>query len=155
MHRGMLHAIKDGRLCVMDARHFQSIVNQFEHPTFDPKGYALDYVRQLNMCQACGIPITDLAMGDGHQVETDSAGTVGLTPKPALVKQMLTNILTRASFLGAHEPDQDEAFFDRSSLQSQRRGTRRSVLFGNDKAQAKAEEFGKQRASVSLSRGGF
>jgi CRP-like cAMP-binding protein len=51
VHQGVLTAATDARLCVVDAKKFQSIAHQFEHNEFDPKVYANDFVNTLNSVQ--------------------------------------------------------------------------------------------------------
>lgn len=50
MHRGVLKATHDGRLCCLDALRFQEIVGCFDHSPqqIDPKNYARLYVEHLN-----------------------------------------------------------------------------------------------------------
>jgi len=48
MHRGILAAVSDARLLVVNAKDFQDIAIQFPTPGFDPKRYASDFVAQLN-----------------------------------------------------------------------------------------------------------
>eukprot|EP00415_Alexandrium_ostenfeldii_P001633 UN1633 len=48
MHRGMLVAVDDCRLCMLDAAKFQEIVAQFEHACADPREYAQDFVDSMN-----------------------------------------------------------------------------------------------------------
>lgn len=48
MHCGRLTATTHGRLCVLDAKKFQDIVGQFDHPDFDPRVYATEFLRVLN-----------------------------------------------------------------------------------------------------------
>jgi len=47
-HRGELNVLMETRLCMLDAKEFQNIVSQFEHPDFDPATYAADFVTRLN-----------------------------------------------------------------------------------------------------------
>lgn len=50
MHRGVLKATSEGRLCLLDALRFQEIVGCFDHTPqqIDPKHYASLYVKHLN-----------------------------------------------------------------------------------------------------------
>lgn len=48
MHRGVLVATSDCRLCVLDAHSFQDIASRFEHPAFHPSAYAKEFVSALN-----------------------------------------------------------------------------------------------------------
>jgi len=50
MHRGVLKATSEGRLCLLDAMRFQEIVGCFDHTPqqIDPKHYACNYVKHLN-----------------------------------------------------------------------------------------------------------
>jgi len=61
VHRGVLQAKSDGRLCMLDARKFQEIVGQFDHSNshFDPKMYAAGYVKYLNKIVTRGEEISD------------------------------------------------------------------------------------------------
>jgi len=49
-HRGMLAAVADTRLCVLDAKTFQDIVAEFDHSdgNFDPKQHAHEFVERVN-----------------------------------------------------------------------------------------------------------
>jgi len=44
MHRGDLEALRESRLCTIDAKNFQELVCQFEHAGFDPKDHAAHFV---------------------------------------------------------------------------------------------------------------
>merc|ERR1719453_1425325 len=58
----------------MDARKFITIVGQFDNQAFDPKPYALHFVKALNEIQNEGIEqITDLPL----PVEIDTSLSVG------------------------------------------------------------------------------
>merc|ERR1712150_280877 len=59
MHMGSLTAITESRLIVIDSRHFQDIVAQFDHPDFDPRVYADEFVDALNSSKE---EITDLPL---------------------------------------------------------------------------------------------
>lgn len=60
MHRGALQAVDDCRLCILDSTTFQDIVTEFDHPEFNPKMYAFQFVEMLN---DMGLEhITDLPM---------------------------------------------------------------------------------------------
>lgn len=59
VHRGVLTAFRDCRLCILDAAKFQSIVTLFEHGNFDPRAYGGQFIQALNQCD----DITDLALG--------------------------------------------------------------------------------------------
>mmetsp|Transcript_118053 Transcript_118053/g.220636 ORF Transcript_118053/g.220636 Transcript_118053/m.220636 type:complete len:914 (+) Transcript_118053:152-2893(+) len=52
MHRGMLTASTDARLCVLDSKKFQEIAGSFHHsmvdPEMDPRAYAAEFVSALN-----------------------------------------------------------------------------------------------------------
>lgn len=59
MHRGILTAKTDARLCLVDAQRFQDQVSAFDHDEFNPKVYATGYVDGLNKCDE----LSDLAQG--------------------------------------------------------------------------------------------
>jgi len=48
MHRGVLTAASDCRLCLLDSKVFQEIAGQFHHVDFDPRVYANAFVNCLN-----------------------------------------------------------------------------------------------------------
>lgn len=48
MHRGELSAATEARMAVLDARHFEEAVLQFEHLEVDPKTYATEFVEAMN-----------------------------------------------------------------------------------------------------------
>lgn len=58
MHRGVLVAKQNCRLCILDATKFQNIAGRFEHPhSFNPRAYATHFVDELNSTEG---EITDL-----------------------------------------------------------------------------------------------
>lgn len=61
MHRGMLTASSDCRLCILDAKKFQEIAGSFHHsmvdPEIDPRAYAAEFVAHLNSTEE---ELTDL-----------------------------------------------------------------------------------------------
>merc|ERR1711920_288474 len=58
MHQGVLTAVGNARLCILDSLKFQNISGQFEHPAhFDPRAYAKHFVRALNAAEG---EITDM-----------------------------------------------------------------------------------------------
>jgi len=59
MHRGALVASGECRVFVLDAKSFQRIVTEFDHPDFDPLLYAKDFVAELN---ECGGNVSDIYM---------------------------------------------------------------------------------------------
>jgi hypothetical protein len=48
MHRGVLTALADCRLCALSVKKFIEIIDQFEQQEFDPRQYAKAYVEDLN-----------------------------------------------------------------------------------------------------------
>jgi len=48
MHRGVFRAMDDCRICCLDAAYVQEIASSFDHPDFDPKVYAEEFVKVLN-----------------------------------------------------------------------------------------------------------
>jgi hypothetical protein len=48
MHRGVLTASSDSRLCLLDSAIFREIAGQFHHIDFDPRPYAKAFVSKLN-----------------------------------------------------------------------------------------------------------
>merc|ERR1712228_279933 len=60
MHRGMLRAVSDSRLCLLDAHKFQDVVSTFDHDEFNPKVYASGFVDGLNSTKDM---LTDIARG--------------------------------------------------------------------------------------------
>merc|ERR1711963_1051675 len=59
MHRGTLTAASDCRLCMLDALLFQDIAGQFDHPDFDPRVYAVAFVKDLNQAKDCHVGDVD------------------------------------------------------------------------------------------------
>lgn len=59
MHRGVLTATTDCRLCLLDAQKFGETVGAFDHDGFNPKLYAAQYVKGLNS----GEELSDLVSG--------------------------------------------------------------------------------------------
>merc|ERR1719296_133111 len=51
MHRGILTATSDCRLCLLDSERFGATASAFDHDEFNPKRYAAEFVRRLNMQQ--------------------------------------------------------------------------------------------------------
>lgn len=60
MHLGTLTATRETRLCVLDSRMFMEIVNQFDHPDFDPRTYAAEFVRDLNAGDPSDLPSSEV-----------------------------------------------------------------------------------------------
>merc|ERR1712228_997402 len=60
MHRGILRAACDSRLCLLDAHKFQDVVGTFDHDDFNPMVYAAGFVDGLNNCKDL---LTDVARG--------------------------------------------------------------------------------------------
>jgi hypothetical protein len=48
MHRGVLTATSDCRLCLLDSKEFQNIAGNFHHMDFNPRTYANGFVNALN-----------------------------------------------------------------------------------------------------------
>jgi hypothetical protein len=65
-HRGTLVAEMECLLVTLDAKEFHDIVKQFEHPGFDPKGYAMAFVQDLNTFEN---EITDVTIFEDLEVE--------------------------------------------------------------------------------------
>merc|ERR1712232_929260 len=59
MHRGILTATSDCRLCLLDAFKFQDTIGGFDHEDFNPKVYAAGFVEGLNNSK----DLTDIACG--------------------------------------------------------------------------------------------
>jgi hypothetical protein len=59
MHRGILTAKTDARLCLLDALKFQDQVTAFDHDEFNPKVYAAGFVDALNKTE----DLTDFCFG--------------------------------------------------------------------------------------------
>lgn len=51
MHLGTLDAQVECNLCLLDSKMFQDIVGQFDHPDFDPRQYAEEFVDELNSAE--------------------------------------------------------------------------------------------------------
>merc|ERR1711920_224780 len=92
MHQGLFKAMCDGRLCVLCAHKFVSIVGQFDHPEFDPVLYAAAFVEHLNELEGQCIDVTDLP----HPSQTTEVknimrahgeGSSGGREAPAVVNQ--------------------------------------------------------------------
>merc|ERR1740121_1582686 len=74
MHKGVLKATSEGRLCTLSAKVFQDIIVQFDHShsDFDPKDYAIAYVERLNDMHKSGQTISDLTIGDECTIVTET-----------------------------------------------------------------------------------
>lgn len=76
MHRGMLTASSDCRLCVLDSKKFQEIAGSFHHsmvdPEIDPRAYAADFVSALN---ASDEELTDLSSHVASTLQRKKSGT--------------------------------------------------------------------------------
>merc|ERR1712217_52047 len=59
MHRGILTASTDARMCLLDAQKFQDQVTGFDHDDFNPKVYAAGFVEGLNNAD----DLSDCALG--------------------------------------------------------------------------------------------
>merc|ERR1712217_338750 len=67
MHRGILSAGADSRLCLLDAYKFQATVSAFDHEEFNPKVYAAGYVESLNQSKE---QLSDVTRGmETHAME--------------------------------------------------------------------------------------
>jgi len=75
MHRGVLEGLTDGRLCTLDAKAFQDIVQHFDHPEFDPWAYAAAFVEYLNeILEEDEYNVTDLSNGAELDLQTAMIG---------------------------------------------------------------------------------
>eukprot|EP00929_Paragymnodinium_shiwhaense_P079396 TRINITY_DN41327_c0_g1_i1.p1 TRINITY_DN41327_c0_g1~~TRINITY_DN41327_c0_g1_i1.p1 ORF type:complete len:917 (-),score=196.65 TRINITY_DN41327_c0_g1_i1:78-2828(-) len=61
MHLGRAKATVDCQLCTVESKKFQDIVSQFEHPDFNPRLYAKEFVTDLNDCAG---ELSDLRFDD-------------------------------------------------------------------------------------------
>merc|ERR1711879_522021 len=69
IHRGQLTAITDCRLYALDCKKFQDIASSFEHHAFDPKKYAVEFVKDLSACplsEITDLPFEEERMVHGH-----------------------------------------------------------------------------------------
>lgn len=74
IHRGQLTAITDCRLFALDCKKFQDISSSFEHHAFDPKKYAIEFVKDLNTCsqnEITDLPFEEERMVNGHEMITN------------------------------------------------------------------------------------
>merc|ERR1712232_1190120 len=55
MHRGILTATNDCRLCLIDASKFMDAVSAFDHDEFNPKVYAAGFVAAINSTTTSGL----------------------------------------------------------------------------------------------------
>jgi len=60
MHRGILTATHDCRLCLLDAQRFGDTVCAFDLDEFNPKVYAAEFVKGLNTCNE---ELSDIPLG--------------------------------------------------------------------------------------------
>lgn len=123
MHRGVLRALMDGRLCVMKCKRFQELVRQFDHPHFDPRNYAIEYVKSLNTRNEEGTLITDLPLGS-ESIMKDTAQCE--KKKQNELRKILTRTKKQADLVASSLMPAPRRMMD--SKQS-----RNSVLFHTDK----------------------
>jgi len=79
VHRGVLTAMAECRIFTIDAKKFQDIVGQFEHPQFDPKAYAVTFVECLNSTKPA--MLSDLAAEEIDKVTASHPNKSSHTPK--------------------------------------------------------------------------
>lgn len=65
MHRGNFTVTADGKMCIVDAQHFHEIISTFQHRDYNPKFYALEFVKRLNGAE----DLSDLLFCEEDRVE--------------------------------------------------------------------------------------